>query len=276
MSDDAIKKIRIIGAELVDRADRLQDLGRIIPEESRKLRGFGEYYDYVAGEYDRLSSQGVEFNPYDLPDLGEVERTLNWDVPTRAQVTMTTTVASGSQVSITEPMLRYTHENPELNLPDNPPESFKLFTATDQLVEKLNGIKNDLGITWKRAWDSLTMGDLKSAATSARTAVDEISWKVPQDDLAKLPWCKYDDKGKPTRASKFAWILHGEDLPEELNNEPAQDPVWKILSQNYEKLNKYVHISEVQEGDITYLKTILAAIQECLEQYLHQEMGRLK
>lgn len=275
MSDDVIKKIRLIGSDLVDKADKLQELGRIIPEECRKLRAFGEYFHYVAGEYDQLS-QRVEFSLCDLPDLGEVERTLNWDVPTRAQVTMTTTTASGSQVQITEPMLSYAHEMPELNLLANPPESFKLLTATDELVETLNGIKNSLGNTWKDAWDSLTMGDLKSAATNARTAVDEISWKVPQDDLAKLPWCKYDDKGKPTRASKFAWILHGEDLPEELNNEPAQDPVWKILSQNYEKLNKYVHISTIQQAETTYLKTILNAIQECLDRYLHQGTKGLK
>jgi hypothetical protein len=276
MSGDPIERIRLTGTELVDKADELEDLGRGIPEASRKLRAYGELLIYVAGECDRLESHGIKLSRDVFPDPSEVQQTLSWQVPTQTQVRGTIVGASGYSTSITQPLLSYAYETPNLNILGNPPETFKLLTAEDQLIQTLNQIKPDLGQTWKSAWDSLTIQDAKSAATSTRTAVDEISWKAPYDHLARLPWCQYDDKGKPTRASRFAWILHGDNLPAELNNDPSQDPLWKILSQNYEKLNKYVHISTIQEGDITYLKTMLSAIQECLEEYLHKGIDRLK
>ena len=144
--------------------------------------------------------------------IGEEEKTLSWQVPTRAQIDMTTVVVSGGFTSITEPMMPYAMEMPEMKFLSNPSETFRLLKVREETIEKLDEIKPWLESALKNVWDQLEMEDVnsvKSAANDARIVIDEISWQTPCEHILQLLWCKKEEKKKPTRASRYAWILHG-------------------------------------------------------------------
>lgn len=279
MNEDPIKKIRDIGNHLIAKSYSLKELGKIIPDQSRKLAAYGEYYMYVAAEYDRISSTGTDFRASTELNLHELEQTLHWEPTSTHDIITTTVAASGSSTSITAPMLPYIDNEPDLNLLKSPPQSFSLLKATDDTFNKLNELKNGLGETWKSAWNSLSIGELdsiKRAAINARTVIDELSWRAPYDHLSKLDWCQFDEKAKPTRASRFAWILHGDKLPEELNNDPSNDLSWKFLGKNYNALQKYIHLSSLKSSDFIHIEIIIKAIQESLENYLNFGFERMQ
>jgi len=276
MTDDSIKWLKEIGAILIDKSIDLQDLAKIIPEQARKFRAYGDYYNFVADEYTRLSSLGVDCDMTQVVDFQSIEDSLSWEVPTTTQLYTTTTIVSGESTSITQPMMPYVDEKPDYDLLQNPPDSFVLLQATDETIIQLDFIKNGLGNSWKKAWDCLIRGDVKNAAVQARTTIDELSWAVPYDRLAKLIWCRFDDKGKPTRASRFAWILHGDSLPAELDNDPCKDNVWKRFGKNYAALQRYVHTSDIKQSDLLTIDLTLKALQEALEEYLNLGIKRLK
>jgi len=62
MSDDNIKKIRYVGDSLQKKADDFQNIVQAGPNIIRKLRGIGDFYSYVANEYERLQDSGIVVN----------------------------------------------------------------------------------------------------------------------------------------------------------------------------------------------------------------------
>jgi hypothetical protein len=188
-------------------------------------------------------------------------------------------VASGTSTSITAPFLQYIDTEPELKLLENPPKSFQILKATDETIDKLNKLKGGLGDTWRNAWNAMAIKDLssiKTIATNARTVFDELSWLAPVENVKKLNWCFLDDNDKPTRATRFAWILYGDELPEFCNNNPSNDPSWKSLKKNYDELQQYVHLSSSQQSDLMQLEITMKALQESIEHYLDFGYDRLK
>ena len=276
MGNESVKWLKNIGSKLIDKSNDLQELAKIIPEQSRKFRAYGDFYNYVADEYTRLSSLGVDCDVTHIVDFQGIEDSLSWDVPTITQVYTTITIGSGEATSITQPMMPYVDKKPDYGLLKNPPESFRLLKVTDETIDQLNLIKNDLGDSWRKAWDCLSGGDIKNTATHARTVIDELSWLVPYDQLKKLNWCQFDNKGKPTRASRFAWILYGDSLPEKFDNNPNKDIVWEKLGKNYAILQKFVHISDIKQSDHYTIEFVMKALQEALEEYLKIGISRLK
>ena len=280
MSDDPAKKLRAIGNQLISKSQDLNELAKIIPDQSRKMAAYGDYYNYVADEYDRLSSKGIDLSASPgFNYLDEVENTFVWKVPSAYDVTTTTVTASGGTTSITEPFLPYIDSNPEFELLKKPPESYKILISTDETIDKLNQLKEGLGNSWRNAWNAMGIKDLntiKTVAANARTVFDELSWLAPIEDLKKLDWCSLDDKDRPTRATRFAWILYGGELPESLNKDPSNDPSCKPFKNNYDKLQKYVHLGSLQQSHLIELEIIMKALQGSLEHYLNFGFDRLK
>lgn len=279
MSGESTKRLKNIGSRLIEKSNSLKELAQIIPEQSRKLRAYGEFYNYVADEYDRLAEFGIDCNVAQVVNFEEIDDLVSWQVPTSTQVYTTTSGVSGESTSITQPMMPYVDDYPDLGLLKKPPESFRLLRVTDKTINRLNMVSPGLGDTWGSAWNYLAVGDIpsiKSTATQARTVVDELSWRAPYDHLATLHWCQFDDKGKPTRLSRFAWILHGDTLPVELGNDPTKDTSCKALKKNYDALQKYVHMVQIEQSDLIAIELILKTLQVSLEEYLHFGMGRLE
>jgi hypothetical protein len=276
MKIDSIKRLKDIGSKLVNKSKELQELAKIIPEQSRKIKAYGEYYDYVSEEYSRLSSLGVDCDLMKVVDFQSIENSLSWNVPTNTQIYSMTTTLSGEATSIIQPMMPYVDGNPEEGFLQNPPESFTLLNATGESINQLDLLKYGLGANWRNAWDCLAVGDIKNAAVHARTTLDELSWLVPYDHLKKLNWCQFDDKDAPTRASRFAWILHGDTLPAEINNDPSNEYVWKKFGESYKALQKFIHITDIKQSDLLIIDIVMKALQEALEEYLIFGIQRLK
>ena len=91
MGNESVKWLKNIGSKLIDKSNDLQELAKIIPEQSRKFRAYGDFYNYVADEYTRLSSLGVNCDVTHIVDFQGIEDSLSWDVPTITQVYTTTT-----------------------------------------------------------------------------------------------------------------------------------------------------------------------------------------
>ncbi|MCX5813610.1 MAG: hypothetical protein NT178_13850 [Proteobacteria bacterium] len=277
MSDDFVKRIKNIGNQLIFKAQDLNKLAKIIPEQSKILRAYGEYYNYVAGEYERLPSKDVNVSDSLKFSLGDLEKTFCWTVPSAYKVAITAAMAAGTSPQITAIFLPYIDSKPELKLLDNPPESFKILKATGETIDKLNKLSEGLGGTWRDACNAMAMNDLssiKTVAINARTAFDELSRLVPVEILKKLDWCVLHEK-KPNRPTRFAWILYGEDLPESCNKNPSNDPSWKSFKINYDELQKYVHLSSLQKSNLIQLDIIMKALQGSMDHYLYFGYDRL-
>ncbi len=167
---------------------------------------------------------------------------------------------------------------PEHELFQDPPEPWRFLRATEGTIQSLNELKKNLGETWRATWSAIEVGDLhsiKTAATNARTVVDEVSWMAPYDHLKTLEWCKLDKRKWPSHASRYAWILHGDTLPQELNNDPSNDPIWRPFHKAYNNLQKSMHTSHVGKAEITYVEAQLKAIEEGFEAYLRKGSVRL-
>ena len=135
MSDYPAKRLRAIGNQLISKSQDLNELAKILPDQSRKMAAYGDYYNYVADEYDRLSSKGIDLSASPcFNNLDELEQTFAWKVPSTYDVTTTTITASGTSTSITEPFLPYVDSNPEFELLENPPESYKILITTDETI----------------------------------------------------------------------------------------------------------------------------------------------
>lgn len=278
MSDDFVKRIKNIGNRLISKSQDLNKLAKIIPDQSRKMTAYGEYYIYVANELERLPSKVVVFDASLKSNLDELEQTFNWTLPFDYNITATTVMASGTSPLITAPLLPYIDNEPELKLLENPPESFKILTKIDETIDKLNKLKEGLGDSWRNAWNAMAIKDLssiKTVAINARTAFDELSWLVPVEFLKKLDWCVLHKK-KPDRPTRFAWILYGNDLPESCNKNPSNDPSWKSFKTNYDGLQKYIHLSSLQKSNLIQLDIIMKALQGSMERYLNFGYDRLK
>ncbi len=272
------ENFRIVGQDLQNRAGELQDLVAEAPQQIRQLKAYGDYFVYVGDEIDRGAGHGIDFTSSPGLNVINVQQTLTWNVPSPFQIGNTATMASGTTGTVAELAVAYVEEEPELELFLNPPESFRLLKTTDQTIQNLNNVKPGLGDTWQSAWDFIaveSVDSVKSAAANARTVVDEISWKTPYEHIKTLPWCKLDDKDRPTRATRYAWILYGDTLPAQHNNDPTNDLVWKPFGEAYGRLNKYVHISDVTTADILSVDTQLKIIQVGLEQYLREGFERI-
>ncbi len=266
-----------LGDEFHRRADDLQKLTKSAPNQIRQLRGYGDYFKFFGGEIDRASEHGINYNASPGFSAYDVQKTLTWNVTSPANIGMTISTASGTTNCASEFMIEAEQQKPELKLFQNPPESFNSLGITEDTVEVLNQLKQGLGDTWRTAWDEISVESIKTAANNARTVFDELSWLKPYDHLKTLDWCKLDNKRGPTRATRYAWILHGDNLPEELNSKPSADPVWKPFKDAYDNLQKYVHTTiEIKKVDILYVETHLKSLQVGFEQYLREGFDRLK
>ncbi|MCK5487271.1 MAG: hypothetical protein KAI86_13725 [Desulfobacterales bacterium] len=272
------EEFRVVGQDLNIRAGRLQDLVAEVPQQIRYLKAYGEYLVYVGNEIDRGTEHGIDFSSSPALNTAHIEQTLNWEVPSPDQIANTATLASSTSGAVAEMAVEYGKQKPELELFLDPPESFRELKTTGETIQGLNSLNPGIGDRWQAAWDSISVGSVdsvKSAAVNARTVIDEISWKTPYDHLKTLSWCKLDEEDRPTRATRYAWILYGDNLSAQYNNDPSNDLVWKSFHQAYKRLNKYVHISELTKADILSVETQLKIIQIGLEQYLREGFERL-
>jgi len=272
------EEFRTVGQDLTIRAGSLQDLVAEAPQQIRYLKAYGDYLIYVGNEIDRGAGYGIDFSSSPALNTADIRQTLNWKVPTPFQISNTATLASGTTGAVAEMAVDYGKQKPDLELFLDPPESFRQLTTTEETIQILNNLNPGLGDRWQAAWDSTAVGSVnsvKSAAANGRTVVDEISWKTPYDHLKTLQWCKLDEKGRPTRATRYGWILYGDVLPAQYNNDPSNDLVWKSFHQAYDRLHKYVHISDLTKADILSVETQLKTIQVGIEQYLREGHQRL-
>jgi hypothetical protein len=269
---------RTLGTEFHNRADGLQEFLAEAPRQIRLLRVYGDYLTYVGNEIDRATAAGIDLTSSPGLNISGIEQTLTWDVPNPRDIGLTFTTSSGTTNVTSELMVKYAQEQPNLALFQNPPESFRMLQTTKDANQTLNRLKPQLGDTWQRAWDAIAVGNLesvKTAAVNARTVVDEISWMTQYEHLKTLDWCKLDDNGNPTRATRYAWILHGDTLPAGLSNDPSNDFVWKPFRDAYKRLSKYVHIADIAHPDVIYVENHIKTIQIALEQYLREGSQRL-
>lgn len=271
---------RKVGYELINRADDLQKLTADAPHQIRQMRGYGDLLVYVGNEIDRAADYDIDVTASPGFDIDNIEKSLSyWKVPSPFFIGSTLATVSGTSNAASAVMVEYENKKPEFQLFQNPPESFRSLKVSSHTIEALNRLKASLGDTWRAAWDAIAIGtveSIKSAATNARTVVDEISWLPSTDYLKSLDWCKLDDKGRPTRATRFAWILYGDTLPGDLDSNPSNDPIWKPFKDAYDNLHKYVHTTNIKSTDVLYVETHLKSLQIGLEQYLREGLERLE
>ena len=99
---------------------------------------------------------------------------------------------------------------------------------------------------------------------------------VPKTVLVGLPWCECDEKGRPTRASRYAWIQFGDRLPTNFHGQPQRAERWRTFGRAYDELGKYVHVAEVTPQSFMDIEVRLNSLQVCLGQYLMDGLDRLK
>ena len=272
-----IQEVKEVGQELKRRADSLQHLVLGWHQMVRKLRAYGELLDFTGDELHKATLAGLELITTHIK-VNEIKETLGWEIPSTDQIRKTVMASIAAILDISEAMHIFAQEAPEHNFLQNHPEMWRLLRATEGTIQSLNKLKTNLGETWRTAWNAIEVGDLRSiktAATNARTVVDEVSWLATYDHLKKLQWCKLDKKKWPSHATRYAWILHGDTLPPELKNNPSNDPVWKPYNKAYNNLQKFLRISPVAKVHITYVEAQLKAIEEGLEEYLRKGFTRL-
>lgn len=269
---------RRVGSEFHNRADALQELVAEAPRQIRLLRGYGDFLFYAGNEIDRAASIGIDLSSSPGFNTLRIEQTLSWGVPRPSDIGLTFSATSGTTNLASELMVTFAVEQPDLQLFQNPPESFLLIRTTDETIQNLNNLQPGLGNTWQAAWNAIAVGNVdtvRTAAANARTVIEEISRIPPYDHLESLDWCEMDERGRPTRATRYAWILYGDTLPEELNNNPSNDHIWKPFGQAFDKLQRYLHVSNVTNTDILYVENYVKTIQVGLEQYLREGSQRL-
>lgn len=276
MNDDPIIRIRNIAQALSDKAIETRAFMYAAPDIIRTYQAYGDYISYLSDELERSPSCKINLSVIN-PSLDILESSLKWKLPEMLTLVDSSSAASIVTRTITEVLID-NDEALDSKFLVSAPESYRFYTATDKTIFLLNKIKPNLGDTWRTAWNQLAIGNstsIKNAATNARTTIDEISWKSDYELLKKFPWCKYDDKKQPTRATRFAWILYGKDLPNSLNNDPTNDITWKSFGAAYADLGKYVHIVHFEASDIILLDTIFKSLQTGLETYLNYGRERL-
>jgi hypothetical protein len=269
---------RRVGSEFHNRAGALQKLLAEAPRQIWLLRGYGDFLFYAADEIDRATSIGIDLSSSPGFNTLRIEQTLSWGVPSPSDIGLTFSATSGTTNLASELMVTWAVKQPDLQLFQNPPETFLSIQTTDETIQNLNTLKPGLGDTWQAAWNATAVGNVesvKTVAVNARTVVDQISWMPDYEHLKTLAWCKLDQKDEPIRATRYAWILHGDNLPEELNNDPSNDPVWKTFGQAYRQLQEYVKVPVVSTASVLYVENCLKTIQVGLEQYLREGFERL-
>jgi len=272
-----IDEVKAIGQDLKRRADGLQLLVSEWHQMVRKLRVYGELLDFTGDEFHRATLAGLDLSATHIK-VNNIKETLLWEIPSPDQIRKTVMASAAAILDISEAMHTFAQEAPEHELLQNPPEIWRLLRASEETIQCLSKLKTNLGETWRGAWGAIEIGDLRSvktAATNARTVVDEVSWMAPYDHLKNLEWCRLDEKKWPSHATRYAWILHGDRLPPELKNNPSNDAVWKPFSKGYNNLQKLMHISAVSKAHITYVEAQLKVIEEGLEEYLRKGFMRL-
>ena len=264
LGDDLTKA----GQTLHTKADELTDLARKAPDQSRRLRGLGDFYCYLGSEAQRAAELGLTPGAEWTDEIDSVRDRFASD-HFLGSVDDSIAVASGCLPTFTTDLLGFSTAVSQPFL-EQPPRSFQELGKTDHLVSDLDSIKSGLGATWREALDAVETGDIKGAATKARTVVDEITWIPPYDDIKAEPWCRLDNKKDPTRACRLAWIKYGKELPDALRGEASNDETWKYLNANYDRLGKYVHkITHVSKPEAADFRAKLQAISDALEVYVH-------
>lgn len=97
------------------------------------------------------------------------------------------------------------------------------------------------------------------------------------EHLKLLSWGGYfDDRNKPIRAVRYAWINYGDELPVKLNGDPREDTLYKSLNSGYKEFGKITHISPIPLSRHPNAITACDAVGTALVQYLESGMNRLK
>ena len=271
-----------VGTSLVEKSEELQRLGKDLPRYVRIFKGYGELFVYFGNEIKRAGEAGVEIDDSMIfgSTLDDVMKTLTWTVPSTEAVSATMAAASDATVGTMSIAVSAADGSTiESSFLQDPPESYWAVCETKAMVIRLNELKQGLGTTWENAWDALATirpDSAKNASVNARTVVDELSWMTPYDYLKTLQWHRLDNKGNPTRATRFAWIHYGDNLPHSLDGKPYNDDIWKSLKRSYNDLQKYVHCSETSQMEAKIIETNLKAIGVSLEEYLEAGFDRLK
>jgi hypothetical protein len=276
------KEYREAAKAAKERANGLKVLGKDLPGYVRTLDGLGDFMDYTANELDRYGTtyvsapvnySGINFVPSDFM------RSLNaWSVPRGNDVQNSIVTLSGVGTSVTGSVLPQMQRTarPTDNYFANPPANFIQLRLTDELTPLLDQL--NLTPTWKSAWENLVLerdDSLKNACVNARTVVDEISWMPDTEYLKTLDWCELDKEGRPIRAVRYAWIRHGDVLPESLGKNCKEDTYWKTFGQAYSELGKFVHKAGYDATSRTQVEVALKSLELGLIVYLEAGMTRL-
>ncbi|RJR53581.1 MAG: hypothetical protein C4576_01455 [Desulfobacteraceae bacterium] len=275
----AIERLKALGKSLIEKGKEVNDFAQRAPEISRRLMVSGEYIAYTADELSKADSLGMDFNASVIGVEGLESDIKFLSLPSHEHIQKVLLSSTGVSNTATAIVVDLDRKAPDLELFQNPPESLRIDEETTKITASLNDIKEGLGSSWRSVWDEIKLGSataIKSACASARTVVDEIGWLVPYDDLVKLEWCKLDEKARPTRASRYAWILHGVILPSELGGNPSADAIWKAFGKSYDELQRFVHLTSITRSERFYVERLLSAIQDGLSEYVSRGFDRLK
>lgn len=281
--EDLSDEFKKDGDILKNKSNELKDLMSVAPDAIRTIDAYTEMLYYTADElkkFSRYDPKAQDFPDFKGSEYYSIQSIYGLNIPSKAEVFAMGTSVSGLITDATSSVMYKVSVYPgyENDYFKNIPTKFLQLKFTDELCSFLHTIKPELATTWRSAWGQLALeraDSIKNAAANARTVVDEISWIPNSEHLKSLKWCALDDKEKPIRAVRYAWIRYGDILPESLKNDPSSDSNWKSFNGSYGSLQKYVHTTIFRIEDRQIVETALKAIEIALIGYLELGMERL-
>lgn len=277
------EKIKADAIIIEEKKEELKSLVQKAPLIIRQMEANAEMLKYAANELDKFSNYAnkpIDFPDYKGSQFYGIDQIRQLSIPSEqslfymsASVAAITSDATGSIAPVVTKYPGY-----ESKYLDLLPPSYEQYLRSNELCDLLKELDDNYADTWLNAQNQLNMDgtdSLKNASTNARTVVDQISWLPDYDHLKKYDWFVSDNKGGPTRAVRYAWILHGDKLPAEIGNDCTKDHTWRTLFSGYDKLGKYVHIIKFSKVEKYEVQSSLKAIEIALINYITQGKQRL-
>jgi len=279
---DEMRKASKIAAK---KADELRGLHKNIPQFITKLTVFGKGLNYVADETDRIEDEtgkSVDFHSED--GFTPKAFTDNFKIINNSSGSLSdmTSTLSTMITSYTGSIVNFvTLQSVESrDYVQDLPIIFEDLKIDDELIPLLKEIKPSLAEDWQEVRDNLvlkTSQGIKNAIVHARTVVDNLGWMTDYNHIGSLSWGKhFDDKKKPIRAVRYAWINYGDDLPTKLNGDPRNDTLFKSLNSGYKEFGEITHVSPIPLSQHPNAITACNAVGIALVQYIESGMDRLK
>ena len=275
-------------------SEELKTTSKIVKEKSEEAKKFVqtatkfvklmdanvEMMEYTAKELDEFYKQhpeALDFPEYRGEQYFNARKVSSLSIPDEMQMSDVSASISGLVNDTTSAVMPLIINYPGYSSKyyQGLPLSYTQLQFTDELLSLLDSLgRHDLAVIWNNAREQLALNttiSLKNSANNARTVVDELSWLPDYKHLEKLKWCELAE-GKPIRAVRCAWILYGDDLPDQLNNDSKEEPNYKALNSGYQNFAKYVHLSSFNVSEKFVLESSLNIIEASLINYI--KMGR--